>query len=264
LCVAIGSARAAEPLDIRHGWVALTGTVSPLVFEKPDILRKYGKTYTVDPIHFAGTSPELIALATDQIDIATLAYSSFANGIENAHLDDMRIIADGFQDGANGYASIEYMVRNDGGIKRIEDLKGKVFGVNVIGAAVDIGGRAVLKKHGLDAGRDYSIIEAPFPAIAARLLQGNADVVSLVQPFNRAPEVAKGAHTLFTSYFLTKDDTYRDPDAIPDLAAFQRNIDTQLEFGFLDHSFDVGHYADLSFVERAAKRYGAETATAAQ
>ena len=110
----------------------------------------------------------------------------------------MRIVADGFQDGVQGYASIEYMVRNDGGIKKIEDLKGKVLGINVIGAAVDIGGRAVLLKHGLVANRDYTIIEAPFPAIGAMLLQGKADVVSLAPPFNFAPEVKKGAHTLFT------------------------------------------------------------------
>lgn len=316
-----GAVRAAEPLLIRHGWVVLTGTMSPLVFMKPDILKHYGKAYTVDPIHFAGTSPELVALATDQLEIASLAYSSFANGIENGKLEDMRIIADGFQDGAKDYASIEYMVRNDGGIKKVEDLKGKVLGVNVIGAAVDIGGRAVLKKHGLEVNRDYHIIEAPFPAIGAMLLDGKADIVSLVPPFLYAPKVQAGAHTLFTMkdgmgtsqmivlvaregflkqhraalddffedmvrgfhwmldpanrdaaiafassvakqpatlftpYYLTKKDSYRDPDGIPDLAAFQRNIDAQVEFGFLKHSFDVKKYADLSFIKRAAQRY---------
>ena len=314
-------ALADEPLNIRHGWVVMTGDMSPLIYAKPDIMKYEGKTYTVEPLHFAGTSPQLTALAAGEVDIASLAYSSFANGIVNAHLDDMRVVADGFQDGAKGYASIEYMVRNDSGIKRVEDLKGKVMGINVIGAAVDIGGRAVLLKHGLVADRDYSIIEGAFPAIGAMLLAGKADVVSLVPPFLYAPEVQKGAHPLFTmrdgmgtsqmivlvaregflqqhraalddffedmvrgihwmlnpvnrpeaiafsakiaktpasqldSYFLTHKDSYRDPDGIPDLAALQRNIESQVTFGFLKASFDVKKYADLSFIERAARRY---------
>lgn len=316
-----GAARAAEPLLIRHGWVVMTGPMSPLIFMKPDILKHYGKAYTVDPVHFQGTSPELIALATDQLEIASLAYSSFVLGIQNAQLNDMRIIADGFQDGHPGYNSIEYMVRNDSGIKRVEDLKGKILGINVIGAAVDIGGRAVLAKHGLAFPRDYSIIEANFPTIGAMLLQGKADIVSMVEPFNYAPEVQKGAHTLFTMrdgmgtsqmivlvaresflkkhvaelddffedlvrgthwmldpanrdaaiafsaaaakqpvalftpYYLTTKDQYRDPDGIPNLDALQKNIDTQVKLGFLKQGIDVKQYADLSFIERAAKRY---------
>lgn len=314
---------AAKPLVIRQGWVVMPANATPLIFEKPDILKHYGKSYTVDPIHFAGTSPQLVALETGQIDFATLAYSSFANGIENGHLDDLRIVADGFQDGVKGYASIQYLVRNNSPIKRVEDLKGKVVGINVIGAAVDIGARAVLAKHGLVAGRDYTIIEAPFSTIGSILLQGKADVVSDVAPFLYRPDVQKNAHTLFTMkdgmgtsqmivivsrteflsqhrhelddffedlvrgthwllnpanrqaaialaarvakmppsllepYYLTRRDSYRDPNAIPNLAAFQRNIDTQVKFGFLKHSFDVKKYADLSFVERAARRVNA-------
>ncbi len=322
---AVWSAQADEPLNIRHGWVVMTGDMSPLIYEKPEIMKYLGKTYTVEPMHFAGTSPQLTALAANEVDIASLAYSSFANGIVNAHLDDMRIVADGFQDGAKGYASIQYMVRNNSGIRRVEDLKGKVMGVNVIGAAVDIGGRAVLLKHGLVADRDYSIIEGAFPAIGAMLLAGKADVVSLVPPFLYAPDVQKGAHKLFAMsdgmgtsqmivlvaregflqahraalddffedmvrgihwmytpvnrpaaialaakvakipaaqlepFFLTHKDSYRDPDGLPDLDALQRNVDAQVKFGFLKQSFDVKHYADLSFIERAAHRY--ETAS---
>jgi len=333
LCVgALGpawTARAAEPLVIRNGWVVISGDMAPLVFEDPKLthLKKYGETYTVEPIHFKGTSPQITALASGQLDIAGLAYSSFALAVENAHLDDLRVVADGFQDGHPGYTSIEYMVRNGGGISKVEDLKHKIVGINVIGAAVDIGARSVLAKHGLQYPGDYSIIESPFPAIGAMLLQGKADVVSMVPPFNYAPQVEQGAHTLFTMrdgmgtsqmivmvaresflrahraalddyfddlvrgihwmldpanrpaalkfvarvakqpeaqfapYFLTGKDEYRDPNGMPDLQALQRNIDTQVKFGFLKHSIDVKKYADLSFVERAAKRYKTETAS---
>lgn len=327
--VAPRRAEAAAPLNIRVGWVVMSGDMAPLVFEKPDILKHYGKTYTVEPIHFKGTSPQITALAAGQLDVASLAFSSFGLAIDNARLNDLRVVADGFQDGHPGYASIPYMVRNHGGITKIADLKGKTMAINVIGAAVDIGGRAVLARHGLLYPRDYSIIEAPFPAIGAMLLQGKVAVASLPPPFQYGADVEKGAHTLFTMkdgmgttqmivmvardgflqqhraalddffadlvrgthwmldpanraaaikfvakaseepqslftpYYLTRKDEYRDPNGIPDLAALQRNIDTQVKFGFLDRSFDVRKYADLSYIERAAKRYaGAQTALA--
>lgn len=142
--VAPRQAQAATPLNIRIGWVVMSGDMAPLVFEKPDILKDYGKTYTVEPIHFKGTSPQITALAAGQLDIASLAYSSFGLAIDNARLSDLRVVADGFQDGHPGYASIPYMVRNHGGVTKIGDLKGKTMGVNVIGAAVDIGGRATV------------------------------------------------------------------------------------------------------------------------
>jgi sulfonate transport system substrate-binding protein len=193
----VPQAQAAEPLKISIGWVVISGDMIPLVFEKPDILKHYGRTYTVEPMRFQGTSTQITALAANELDIASLAYSSLPLAIENAHLDDLRIIADGFQDGHPGYGSLEYKVRNDGSVKRVEDLKSKIMGINVIGAAVDIGGRAVLAKHGLNFPQDYSIVEAPFPALGAMLLEKKADVVALGPPFNYAPDIEKGAHTLF-------------------------------------------------------------------
>lgn len=55
------------------------------------------------PLAAVVASPFRAATATAaepyQLDIASLAYSSFALGIENGHLDDMPVVADGFQDG---------------------------------------------------------------------------------------------------------------------------------------------------------------------
>ncbi len=320
--------RGAEgPLNIRVGWVVISADMAPLVFEKPDILKHYGKSYTVEPMRFAGTSLQITALAAGELDIASLAYSSLPLAVENAHLDDMRVVADGFQDGHEGYASIPYKVSNDGGIKTIEDLKGRALAVNVIGTAVDIGGRAVLAQHGLLYPRDYSIIEAPFPALGAMLLEGKAAVASLAAPFDQAPNIKQAAHTLFTmkdgmgasqmivmvarktyleqhraalgdffddlvrgihwmldpanrdaaiqfvakvtaqpaslfaSYYLTSEDEYHDPNGRPDLDALQRNIDAEVKFGFLPRGIEVKKYADLSFIEQAAKRYASEAAT---
>ena len=83
----------------------------------------------------------------------------------------------------------------------------------------------------------------------------------MLDPANRdaaiafASGAAKQPASLFTPYYLTRKDQYRDPDGIPDLAALQNNIDTQVKFGFLKHSIDVKKYADLSFIKRAAHRF---------
>ena len=134
-CLAAGGAAAGQPLTIKQGWVTLANVLEVIAFDKPDILPHYGKSYVVTQTRFAGTSPELTAFATGEVDICTMAYSSFGAAVLNAHLDDMRIIADGFEDGYDDYLSTAYLVRNDGGIKTIADLKGKVFATNVAGRA---------------------------------------------------------------------------------------------------------------------------------
>lgn len=318
-----GPARAAAPLTIREGWVVST-TFAPMIFSDPGILRHYGKSYVVAPIHFAGSSPELTALATGEADLITIAYATLPIAVENAHITDLRIVADGFQDGAKGYLSQPYLVRNDSGIKTVEDLKGKVIAVNQLGGAVDIAARAMLLRHGLVAGRDYTIVEAPFPVMAPMLMQKKVAMVSTVPPFLYAPALGTNAHALFTmrdamgpsqlimlaarasfldkhraalddffddlvrgtrwmenpanrdkaialaarfakappqrlaGYFLTGKDEYRDPNALPDIAAVQHNIDTERKIGLIKSGFDVAKYVDLSFVRRADARLGKE------
>jgi sulfonate transport system substrate-binding protein len=56
------------------------------------------------------------------------------------------------------------------------------------------------------------------------------------------------------NWIFTKQDYYRDPDMMPDLAALQRNVDTTLELGFIRSRLDVKQHSDLSLIEEAAKR----------
>lgn len=58
-------------------------------------------------------------------------------------------------------------------------------------------------------------------------------------------------------YYLTRKDFYHQPNAIPDMAAFQRNINTQKKLGFIKRGLDVRKYFDLSFVKRAAESVAA-------
>src|SRR5262249_51215858 len=103
------------------------------------------------------------------------------------------------QDGLPGHYSNEYMVLTDGPVKKVEDLKGKIVASNAIGSGVDIAMRAMLKKHGLEDKRDYSVIEAPFPTMRAILAEKKADLVSTVLPFALDPQLRAMARPLFAS-----------------------------------------------------------------
>jgi NitT/TauT family transport system substrate-binding protein len=90
------------------------------------------------------------------------------------------------------------MVLKDGPVKTVADLKGKVLATNAMGSAVDIAMRAMLRKNGLEANKDYTIVEAPFPAMRAVLSEKKADLISAVPPFSLDPQLRDVANTLFT------------------------------------------------------------------
>lgn len=78
---------AQAPLKIRIGWVVAPAQLTPMLFEKKEILKHYGKSYTVEPVHFRGSTPQITALAAGELEIAALAYSSFPLAVLNAKLD---------------------------------------------------------------------------------------------------------------------------------------------------------------------------------
>jgi sulfonate transport system substrate-binding protein len=186
------------PVKIRVGWVVVPASTAPLVLEKKDILKHFGRSYVAEATRFEGTPPVITALAAGELDIGPLAFSSFGLAIQNAHMDDLRVICDEIQDGVPGHGTNEFMVLNDGPIKSVADLKGKVLATNAMGSAVDIAMRAMLRRNGLEANKDYTVVEAPFPAMQAMLAEHKADLISAVPPFSLDPDLRAMARTLFT------------------------------------------------------------------
>jgi sulfonate transport system substrate-binding protein len=194
-----GGAATAEPLQVRVSWTAPVSDWASIWLEKKDLARNYGKSYVFDAVRYRGTPPMITALANNELEIASLAYSTLPIAVEIAGMDDLRVISENFEDGYPGYYSNEYEVLADGPIHKIEDLKGKVVATNAAGSAVDVAMRALLRQHGLEANRDYTIIEAPFPAMRAMLAEKKADLIPAVPPFSFDPELKKIGRTLFTS-----------------------------------------------------------------
>jgi sulfonate transport system substrate-binding protein len=189
----------AEPLKVRVAWVAPLTDWASIWLEKKDLATHYGKSYLFEAVRYAGTPPMITAMANNELEIGSLAYSTLPIAIANAGMDDMRVLTDVFQDGAAGYYSNEFDVLADSPIKTVEDLKGKVVAINAQGSAVDVGLKAMLHKHGLEPNRDYTVVEAPFPAMRAMLAEKKVDLISAVRPFSLDPELKKIARTLFTS-----------------------------------------------------------------
>lgn len=168
---------AAEPLNIRVGWSQTPGHLVPLLFQNKDILRHYGTSYTVDPIRFRGSTAQLQALATGDLDFAALSATALALAVNNARVD-ARVVLDVIQDN-EPYWSSAFTVRNDSGITKIEDLRGKRLGTNSIGSAIDTAMRVMLRKHGIEDD-DFSTIETGFGNMPAMLAEGKLDMVPVL------------------------------------------------------------------------------------
>jgi sulfonate transport system substrate-binding protein len=195
----IDQSQANEPLLIRSGFTVMISGYSPMVLEKKEILAHYGDSYVLEPRHFQSTSIELTALAAGEADIISIGYSTFAVAVLNAHLDDIRIVADANQDGVEEHKSVPFLVRNDGGIKAIEDLKGKVIATNGAGGAFDVAMRWMLHQHNLEDRRDYTAIESDYANMSAMLLDGKASLIIGAMPWALNPALQANSHTLFTA-----------------------------------------------------------------
>ena len=188
-----------EPAKIRISWVAVPNNLPPLFMSKPEMMKHADTSYTVDPIRFPGTPQSVAALASGDLDIALLTFSSFPLAIQNAGLQDLRVISDEFIDGFPGYYSAEFMVLKDGPVKTIKDLKGRVVAVNVRGGGTDMALRAITRKEGLQEKRDYTELEVVFANMKAVLFDRKADLIGLGVPaMSTDPALRQAAATLFT------------------------------------------------------------------
>jgi len=188
----------AQPVKIRFAYVVPVANWPSILFEKQGLARNLGKSYTFEAIRFQGTPPMITALANNEIEIADLAFASFAIAVENAGMKDLRVIADEFQDGVPGYYSDEFFVLKDSPVKSIKDLKGKILATNAAGSAVDIVMRAALRQNGIDDRKDVNVVEAAFPNMKAMLTSKKADVIPGVVPFSLDPELRAATRVLFT------------------------------------------------------------------
>lgn len=194
----VASARA-QPVELRVGWIAPVADLVSIAFAKNGLAQHNGHSYRLELVHYQGSSQEVSALATGELQVALLGFSTFPIAIENAGLEDLRIIGDEIQDGVHGYYSNEFKVRANSPFRTVEELKGHIVATNVEGSGLDIAMEAMLAQHGLGAKHAVTVVEAPIPALTPMLLQGKVDLIPTLPPFAYDPKLTTASRTLFTA-----------------------------------------------------------------
>lgn len=199
LCAA-ASARADGPVTLRIGWVQV-GHVTPmydlLAKRHPELFPHFGKSYVAEGVRFNGTTPEIQAMAVGELEIASFAPSSFTLAVTNAKLD-VRLVSDLIQDGKPGWFDEPFVVRKDGPIKTIEDIKGKRIATNTIGSASDNAMRIMLRKHGIQDS-DFTTVETNFANMFAMIEQEKVDLIAALPQSLKQVRDAGRYRTLFTA-----------------------------------------------------------------
>ena len=231
LCAPHVRAARAAPVTIRYATGGGIGpnemeTIIYLDWMQKNVLKGYGKDYTVDMTFTRGTPEAGTLLAASQADLATLSFAVFATSVlKDVVPGGLTIVSDNYQDGRPGYAQNTFFVLKDSPIDRTHDLKGKKVGINAFGSAVDLALRIKLKKDGIDPRRDLTIVEVAFPNQAAAIREKRIDCGILILPFMNA-ELRKGdLRALFTGgdafgpysvifQVVTNDFLKKNPEAV--------------------------------------------------
>ena len=104
----------AAPVEIRIAYGGIPGIISPLLFIKPEILKHYGKSYTVKSSFIRATSIALQGMASGDFDLCYMSFTALANVIINGGLD-MKVISDITSWGSHGHQGLKCIVRANSG-----------------------------------------------------------------------------------------------------------------------------------------------------
>ena len=147
----------------------------PWIAEEIGIFRKYNLEF---PLVYIGTSP--------------LATAAMLGGEAQVMIDGgvglVRTVIGGNPDlvfiaGIKNHLTQSILAKPE--IKRLEDLRGKKIGVTRIGATTHYFAIQVFKRRGMEAGRDYSMVQTGgAPEMFAALVSGTIDAGTMSAPWD--------------------------------------------------------------------------------
>lgn len=196
-------AKAASVPVIRYASAGVVGPgeIETVIFSdyfKANVLKRYGKEYTLETTTAKGTPGVATLLAANQADIGTLAFTTLATLVQTGGVaGGVSAIAAIHQDAVKGYASNPFVVLDSSPIRSVADFKGKTVAVNAFNGSVDIILRLALEKAGLDPKRDVRVVEMPFGNIGPALRQKRIDVGVLAMPFQVQEKKKGGIRFIF-------------------------------------------------------------------
>jgi ABC-type nitrate/sulfonate/bicarbonate transport system substrate-binding protein len=192
------AAAAQEPTLIRFGRGFAAEEQMWLMSVRTDLTPNQGKKYQLKQILFQANPERFQAYLAGELDAGTAP--GLAVIFARSEGVDMKVVASICQE-AKGekYFSTTYMVKDDGPIKRVEDLKGGTIGVVGYKTATDLWARAGLLKAGLIPDKDVKVFSLGFPAMGDAVRTDKVQAGTFVEPFY-SQQVAKGGlRKLFTA-----------------------------------------------------------------
>jgi len=132
---------AQEKVKIRIG-THISISAHTFMQKKPELAKNLGKTYEVEWVRFAGSGDAMPALVAGNLDAALATPFPMAVAIMKSRVP-VTIVHSLLSFGFDGHMEDAFIVRADSGINKVEDLKGKIVGVNAIGGTVDMGVRII-------------------------------------------------------------------------------------------------------------------------
>ena len=169
-----------------------------LMSVRKDLTPNQGKRYELKQILFQANPERFQAYLAGELDAGTAPGLAIIFG--RAQGMDFKLVASVCLEAAGKqYFTTTYMVKDDGPIKSIKDLKGGTIGVVGIKTATDLWARAGLINAGLVPDKDTKVVPMAFPVIGDAVRTGKVSAGTFVEPFYSA-EIAKGGlRKLFTA-----------------------------------------------------------------
>ena len=198
ISVFFSSAIAAEPPLIRFGRGFAAEEQVWLMSARPDLTPNQGKRYQLKQILFQANPERFQAFLAGELDAGTAP--GLAVIFAHAQGLDMKIVASVCLEAAGKqWFTTTYMVKDDGPIKSVKDLKGGTIGVVGIKTATDLWARAGLINAGLVPDKDTKVVPMAFPAIGDAVRSGKVSAGTFVEPFYSAEMAKGGLRKLFTA-----------------------------------------------------------------
>jgi ABC-type nitrate/sulfonate/bicarbonate transport system substrate-binding protein len=184
------AALAQEPTLIRLGRGFAAEEQLWLMSARPDLTPNQGKKYRLNQILFQANPERFQAFLAGELDGGTAP--GLAVIAARAQGADMKIVASICLEASGPHwFTTQYLVKDDGPVKSVKDLKGGVIGVVGIRTATDLWARAGLLNAGLVPDRDTKVFPMGFPAMGEAVRSGKIQAGTFVEPFYSA-EMAKG------------------------------------------------------------------------
>ena len=168
-----------------------------LMSARPDLTPNQGKRYQLKQLLFQANPERFQAFLAGELDAGTAP--GLAVIFARAQGMDMKIVANVCLEAGGSYFATAYMVKDDGPIKSIKDLKGGTIGVVGIKTATDLWARAGLINAGLVPDQDTKVVPMGFPVIGDAVRTGKVSAGVFVEPFYSSEMAKGGLRKLFTA-----------------------------------------------------------------